>query len=237
MSLWYAEKLIDPDFAATDEGSFDAKVTGDRAGSWIGRINNTYGRYITLKGADANDPFDLTGATWPIGPAGKPYNIRDDMVSLAFPQGTVITSANKYPELSAKWLDFNYGWEGYLLLNFGVEGETYDLVNGEPMFNDFYSSSPYGFNVAHAMYCPTAFSTAMLASGSAFVQALAQPQQRQAVEIWSSNGDVSLLLPPTTANAEQNARLTDIMSDINTYVSEMCVKFIMGTEPVANYVP
>ena len=235
LSKWYAEGLIDPDFAATDGNSYDAKITGDRSGAYIGRVNNTLGRYITLKAEQGDNSFDLTGATWPIGPANKPYNIRGDMVSLAFDDGAVITTANKHIVESVKWMDYAYGEEGALLFNFGIEGETYNMVDGEPVFSDFFPNSPLGFNTAHAMYCPSAFSAPMLALGSSFKQSLAQPQQQQAVDIWASNGDVSLLLPPMTGNAEQNARLSDIMSDVSTYALEMAVKFIMGTESLENY--
>lgn len=45
-----------------------------------------------------------------------------------------ITSSCKNPELAIEWCDYWYGEEGYYLLNFGVEGESYDMVDGKPVY-------------------------------------------------------------------------------------------------------
>lgn len=50
--------------------------------------------------------------------------------------GSAISRENKYPAITAKLLDYAYGKEGNLLFNYGVEGDTYTLVDGEPQFTD-----------------------------------------------------------------------------------------------------
>ena len=42
-------------------------------------------------------------------------------------------------------------------------------------------------------------------------------------------------MPPITMSVDESTRYSNIMSDINTYVNEMVLKFIMGEEPMENW--
>jgi putative aldouronate transport system substrate-binding protein len=234
MNKWYAEGLLDADFPATDAKSFDAKVTGGRGGAYIGRINNTFGRYLTL--VRPKDPaFSLTGASWPVGPAGRPFNIRADMVAIAKGDGAAITTKNKSVRESTQWLDYHYSPEGHMLMNFGIEGESYKMDKGYPRYSDLIMKNPQGLAVidAIARYSPAAFSGSMIQDRRYFEQTLSFPEQQSTIEIWAAGGDISLLLPPITPTIEESKKITAVMNDVNTYVAEMSVKFIMGAEPLA----
>ena len=234
MNKWYAEGLLDPDFPATDQKSFDAKVTGGRGGAYIGRVNNTLGRYLTL--VRPKDPaYNLTGAGWPIGPAGKPYNIRSNMVAVADGTGAAISTKNKHVRETAKWLDYHYSPDGHLLMNFGIEGESYVMDKGYPRYTDLIQKNPQGLaNLdALARYAPSAFSGPMVQDRRYFEQTLTWPEQRSTIDLWASGSDVSLLLPPITPTIEEAKKTTSVMNDVNTYVAEMSVKFIMGAEPLS----
>ena len=58
----------------------------------------------------------------------------------------------------------------------------------------------------------------------------------EAFDIWNFNDDNAYALPsmifPTT---EESTRFSAIMGDIDTYISEIVVKFITGTEPLTNF--
>lgn len=234
MARWYAEGLLDPDFPATDQKSFDAKATGGRGGAYIGRINNTFGRYLTL--VRTKEPaYNLTGSAWPIGPAGKPFNIRADMVAIAKGDGAAVSSKNKHVKESVQWLDYHYSSEGHMLMNFGIEGESYRMDKGYPRYTDVIMKNPQGLGVidAIARYAPAAFSGPIVQDRRYFEQTLSWPEQQQTIEIWAAGGDISLILPPVTPTVEESKKITAVMNDVNTYVSEMSVKFIMGAEPLS----
>jgi putative aldouronate transport system substrate-binding protein len=236
MNKWYSEGLLDADFATCDGKNFDAKVTSDRAGSYIGRINNTLGRYMTL--VRPNIPtFDLIGTAWPIGPAGKPYNIRSDMLAMASGTGTAITTKNKHVQETVRWLDYQYGTEGSLLMNWGIEGQSFTMVNNKPQFTDYIAKNPKGLALldALAQFAPSSFQGNMAQEPEIFYQSLTWPQQRNTVKIWAAGGDTSLLLPQISPSPEESKRMGAIMNDINTYVAEMSTKFIMGAEPVSRF--
>ena len=55
-------------------------------------------------------------------------------------------------------------------------------------------------------------------------------------EIWDSNNDYSYSFPSgVTLNAEEKEIYADYYGDIESYVQEMTVKFIMGLESIDQY--
>ena len=62
-----------------------------------------------------------------------------------------------------------------------------------------------------------------------------RPQQRQAVVLWGQTDAAQHMLPAVTATPSEAEELAEMMSDINTYVEEMFVKFITGQEPLSNF--
>jgi len=50
------------------------------------------------------------------------------------PDGWAISFANEHPVETIKYFDFWFTEEGRNLSNFGVEGKTWDMVDGEPTY-------------------------------------------------------------------------------------------------------
>ncbi len=234
MNQWYTEGLIDPDFASVDAKGFDAKVTGNIAGSYIGRINNTFGRYLTLMAEDPS--FDLIGTKWPEGAEGKHYNIRSDMVSIANGEGIAISDKNGHIPETMAFFDYMYGEEGHRLMNFGIEGVSYNMVDGYPKYTDDIIANPkLSMTDALAQYCVASFSGPIVQDRQYFEQTLTFRQQADTIDIWGIDADTSLLIPPISLTTEESKAVAARIGDINTYVEEMTVKFIMGLEPLDKY--
>lgn len=233
MNKWFKEGLIDPEYLATDAKSFDAKITTNIAGSYFGMVSGNMGRFSDLVKPE-QPTFQLAGVPFPMGPAGKTYGTLDNSTQSS---GVAITTTNKHPIESAQWLDYFYSPEGKMLVNFGVKDVSYTMVNGEPKFSDIVLKNPDKLSVPNAL-----IRQALSISGGPFVQdkrympqILLYPEQTKAVDTWIKSSDPSLLLPPITPTAEESKKLAGYMSDINTYTDEMFNKFIMGTEPIANF--
>lgn len=232
MAKWYKEGLIDQDYAATDGKSFEAKITGSKAGSYFGMVSGYMGRFTQLmRPKDPN--FRLVGVPFPIGPAGKSYGTLDPSVQSG---GTAISAKCKYLKEAAEFLDYAYGQDGHMLVNFGIEGESYTMENGEPKYTDKILKDP-NLPVPNAL-----IRYAMSISGGPFVQdvryfwqILTYPEQQEAVKTWIGSSDPSLLLPPITPTAEESQRMASIMTEVTTYVDEMFNKFVMGQEPIENF--
>ncbi len=66
--------------------------------------------------------------------------------------GIAITDKCEYPELMVAWADLLYTDEGAMVANYGIEGDTYDLVDGQiKMRDEANPSTTYGENVNHAL--------------------------------------------------------------------------------------
>ena len=235
MNQWYNEKLIDPEFASNDDDTFSAKVTNSLCGAWFARINGVFGRYITAT-RETNPAFDLVGVGWPVGPGGKAFNLRSNMNMLVPQDGMAITGKNKYVSETVRYLDYAYSDPGHMMMAWGLEGDTYTMVNGEPVYTEKVLHNPDGLNMqdVSCQYQYTGGSWGWT-DAYAFLQVLSWQQQRDALKTWREKGDISLMLPPLNMSAEENTRFSSIMGDVNTYVNEMFPKFVMGVEPLSNF--
>lgn len=234
MRKWYEEGLIDSDFAITDQKQFDAKITTNQAGAYYGLASGNMGRYMNMLIADQPE-FSLDAVSWPQASDGEKYALYRDMVRPIVGEGVGITSANEHVAESVKWCDYQYGEEGRILMNFGIEGESYTMVDGEPVYTDVIFKNPDGLtpDQAVAKYATT-FGASTIYDSRYYNQILTLPQQKEAIKIWA-DADTSLILPAILPTVEESSRLAALTNEINTYAAEMFNKFIMGQEPLDNF--
>lgn len=50
------------------------------------------------------------------------------------------------PKLAIQYMDYLFSEEGHMLANYGIEGQTYTMENGEPQFTDLILNNPQGFD-------------------------------------------------------------------------------------------
>lgn len=239
MNIWYKEGLLDPDFATQDAKSKDAKITSGSSGAFVGSIGGGIGKYLPAA-QTANPSYDLVGAQHPVLKKGDQpsffqaaYNYRGD-------GSAGITPANKHPEETAKWLDTFYSEEGNMLKSFGVEGVTYTTVNGTPKYTDLIMKNPDKLSVGEAMSKYLRVSQpapGFVGDDRYFAQYYNYEQQKQASTVFNKYyANVSKTrLPQVSQSPEEAQELATIMAEIDTYRSEMFLKFIMGAEPLANF--
>lgn len=143
----YSEGLLYKDsFSTTAEQVAAMGQTGESIGVFCHwHPGNVVGYYDSTKSADENKitqytamlPF--TGAKWPT--AGGLNR-----------GGFAITDKCKYPEIMTAWVDLLYSEEGARVVNYGIEGDTYDLVDGKVKMRDADNpSTTWGENVGHAL--------------------------------------------------------------------------------------
>lgn len=63
----------------------------------------------------------------------------------------VITTANKYPEATMRWLDYFTAEEGTVLCRLGIEGESYEVVDGKYQLLDNIKNNPDGLTLDQAL--------------------------------------------------------------------------------------
>ena len=125
-----------------------------------------------------------------------------------------------------------------MLYNFGIEGESYNMVDGKPVFTDLITKNPDGLTFAQAVvkYARSAYSGIFEHNPEYVKQSLTYPEhQQKAYDLWSNTNMVNHLMPPVTLLPEEQSESADIMNNISTYVAEKYVAFITGAESIDNF--
>ncbi|OPA79440.1 ABC transporter substrate-binding protein [Paenibacillus selenitireducens] len=234
MNKWYQEGLIDKDFAAPNSKLFDAKMTGNQLGAALVYNGGGIGKYANLM-KDKDPNFNLVAAEYPVLKKGdKQMWGQKDFATNGI--GAAISTSNKNPIETVKWLDYAYGEQGDLLFNYGKEGEAYSMVNGVPTFLPEVLNPPSGVSLqqSFAKHNRSTWSAPFVLSENFQMQYLALDNQKDALSIWSHpTGERKM--PLVTPTNDESSQFASIMTDINTYKDEMFLKFIMGAEPLDNF--
>ena len=231
MRDWYAEGLIDPDFTSTitfDDGI--AMMSSDlcAATSEHGGVLD----YINGLGKSVNPDFQFVPVADPVLEEGQQLHYGYINGGAPIGKSAAVTTSCKNPELAVRLIDQLYTDEGFMLCNYGTEGTSYTLVDGEPVFTDLILNNEKGTTThmmcAYAAHIAWPFEGVL---GREDTDALA----RYAVT-WDANNDYSYSFPGgATPTKEENEVFGDYYPDIQTYVDETTVRFIMGLEPLENY--
>ncbi|NGP46293.1 extracellular solute-binding protein [Bacillaceae bacterium SIJ1] len=233
MNQWYEEGLIDPDFVATDSKLRDAKVTGNQLGSFISYGGSGIGHYMTLMKGDPN--FHLAPVRYPSLEKGEvPDFAHKDHAYNGI--GAAITTSNQQIEETIEWLDYNYGEEGHMLFNFGVEGESYTMEDDYPTYTKTITDNPDGLPMVQALgqYVRAGYNGPFVQDVRYIEQYMQMPEQQEAIVIWGE-GKHDKVMPHISPTEEESGELSSILNDVNTYRETMVNKFIMGEEPLDGF--
>lgn len=234
MADWYSKGLIDRNFSTNDKQALNSAMTTG-AGSTVCAGGGQFGPYLQTAQA-ANPEYDLVGAVYPTLEKGQkvkyngPYEYRGD-------GNCVITTACENVEAAVQYLNYGYTEEGHMFYNFGTEGVSYELIDGEPVYTDTVLHSPDGKTVAQAMsnYCRGNTSGPFVQDERYLLQYYSTQQQKDAVEKWAVHDEENRLTPPVVLTPEESSEYSSLMADINTYVDEMSLKFVMGQESLDKF--
>ena len=145
----------------------------------------------------------------------------------------MITKDNRNPEETMKWVDFFYGEEGSVFGYFGIEGETYEMVDGSPLYNDEILNYEGGVQLGAFQFVDNVY-------GAYYPYLEPDPIWRAKArglefdEIYNANTEEIETLEPETilpqflSTAEESAEISAILTDVDTYVEEMRAKFVTG---------
>ncbi len=230
----YAEGLLDQNFSTVDNETITANMLTGKAGASSGACGSILGTWLAANKDKAG--YSLAGIRNLVAEEGDRamyghYN--SDVVGGT----TVITTSCKDKETAARFLNYGYTQAGHMLYNFGIEGKSYEMKDGKPIFTDLVLHNPDGLSPQQAL------SEYELAYGNGpfvqdkdyLLQYYSEDAQKEALKNWSDNDAKEYKLPRITISAEKVGEYTSLVSELKTYRDEMTIKFIRGEEPLDNY--
>lgn len=239
LNQWYEEGLIDNDIATNKSTLIDSKILNGESGALLYTpIGGGIGKYMGQQ--KEGSKFELVAAPFPVLKKGdmNEYTIVDGDVNTS---GTVAISAScKDPIAAVKWMDQWYSEEGYYLMNFGVEGISYNMVDGKPVYTDLILDNPDGLSISEAlrMNCRASIPAPGFQQAPEYLEQFYEyDQQMEALEMWSKNvpGSKKHKMPTVWKSAEDENRISEIATDLDTYLQEKLTGFITGKESIDKY--
>ncbi len=220
LNKWYQEGLLDKEFASNDGALIERKMADGSAASCVGYVSRI------SKWSNDNNAYTFAGAQYPVMNKGDKPEFGQVAVNGSGSYAAITTQCSDV-ELAARYLDYAYTEEGIRLCNYGIEGVTYNMVDGvevltDEILNNFEKINPYS---------TTLCSVHMI---NRYNQRNRLPSQQAALSIWQSNMD-SHSLPAITPTVEESNEMAEYNSELVAYSDEMILKYIAGYESLDTY--
>ena len=234
MADWYSRGLIDSNFA-----TYDVTTVNNVMSSGMGFA--TYGSSMDKYNAanvDNGDYLVVAERTPGLKPEERvTYVAQYEFGSNPF---AVISTKCTEVEVAMRMYDWAFSPEGYRTLNWGIEGESFTIHDdGLEYYTDLILHNPDGLSTAQALawYVMAGIKgPAMLAQDERYmIQYYSQPIQVEALQRWGDKDYEFRGFPPVSLTDDETSEFVALMADIDTYVESMCVKFILGQEPLSNW--
>ena len=234
MHKWYSEGLLGSNCLIHSDKWMVDNINNNLTGAFLG-LDNAW-RYHLPEIRKVAPAADLLAVPWVLNKTdhmrytpmqSAATNIRDVV--------TVITSSCKNPEAAVKFIDYMYSEEGSNLMTWGIEGETWEWVDGKKQLTELALTpdpengwiSLYNYAIGHSPFPKYDGETVVLAS---------YPEEQLIAERTWAEGSTALIYPPyITFSVNDQAYCDGVMADVANYIAEMELKFITGDESLDNF--
>lgn len=225
----YEEGLIDKDYLLNDRSKMDNKVMKDKVG-FVYAVQP--GNYYTNMNDNGRK---VTGIPHPAA-EGVKNNVFDrayiqDVIALSI----AVTTANENPSGSLKWLDNFFGGKGQEIMNFGKEGVSFEYTeDGYPKLTDYIFNNPNGKSPQEmgGLSLGTYQSNFPALQEWRYYEQILSPWGKESIETWKASACTDGALPMISFTEEESDTIAQIMSEIETFVSEKINKIVIGNASV-----
>lgn len=229
MNKWFNEGLLDQNISNVEQKVIDANILNNTTVATVGYAGSTIGTYL------ASD-VDMIAAPNPVLNKGDISDFGQKDTSYVSTNCAAITTTCKNVELAARFLDYAYSEQGSLLMNFGVYGESYTLQDGEPVYTDTIIHNDEGLSVSQALSLYMMMGSGPYVQDVRYIDQFYQYDvQKEAIDTWGNTNAAAHKLPKVTFTSKESRKVARLTNEVNTYVEEMWLKFIMGVVPIDSF--
>ena len=242
MAKWYAEGLIDPDYLTH---------TSANDGRTIMASGNAFALYDASSGGSSNtipsllDNGDIQDETDIVTtvPVAKEKGVPAKFAKMnglydGSGSSVAISTDCKNVEAAVWLLDWMYSEQGHMINCWGIEGESYEIVDGVPQYMDIIMHNPDGLSISQAQAIYVRSSNGAVVQDPQVQVCLATYQaQKDGAEKWTQTSFGDHMYPAGAAISEENADdFANITNNIKTYREESEAKWITGREELTEEV-
>lgn len=237
MHDWYEEGLIDRDWLVADKASNQTYFTTGKSAAVYAPFGQGLGQYTQVMNEENPEiTQEDIRCTVPVTSA-KGQNAKFSKMNDIYDKSGIsaaISTQCENIEAAAWLLDWMFSEEGNLCCNFGIEGVTYEMKDGKPVYTDVIMRNPDGLSVANALAAYTRASTSgvCVQDEDYIEQYYEQDNQKEALELSMKTDMGEHFFPPTSVAEEDSEQYADIMNNVKTLADEMEAQFIAGTVPM-----
>ena len=229
----YKEKLLDNNFSTISFENMGANLMNDKTGVVISALQSGLGNYEAAM--ENSSTFDLVPGRSLVAKKGETpkYGHYDFALNGFY---AVVTPSCKNVEAAVQFLNYGYTEAGSKLFNFGIEGESFTMVDGSPVYTDviFNNENKWTIQEAMAQY-NLGWHAGPFVQSKDVAQINTYESQKAALDLWASHDAKNYSVPNLSVAQEDLSAYTRLMSDINTYVGEMTIKYIMGEKSLSTF--
>ena len=227
MAKWYAEGLIDTDLTR-DEANFQSLVSTNVVGAF---------KHLSERENQYNNLLATSGHTGSYSLVVPPKGTLEDVPAVKrnpFFGAYIIPYNAENAVLAIKFIDFVWGTEQGVTLNeFGIEGKTYEVVDGKKVFTDFVMNNPDGLDQYNALRSLGCSNNCLARTPAEVYEAL--HTNDNAVSYAESVNMVEPFPTQIIVTDDEQEVLSTYANDLSTYTSEGRVKFLTGVTPMEEY--
>ncbi len=215
---WYKEGLFDKEIVTASKSPRDRMLMDNIGGMTTDWFASTARYNDTVK--------DIPG--FKFTPFAPPENIILGQRAASANYGWGIYSGTKYLDEAVKFLDFWFSEKGSNLINFGKEGEHWNMVDGKPQFTEELLAQDSPQDVIRTFGCQM---------GIGYKQNFDYEKQWMnqiavdGMEMYEEGNWFAEKMPPVTMqmSAAEREEYTTLKTNIETYYDECFQKWILGS--------
>jgi len=226
VAKWYEEGLIDPEIFTRGSKARDLFLGENKGGSthdWFastGVYNDKLKDTVPgLNFVPIIPPADINGRIWE-------ESKRTEMGE----GGWAISANNKHVVETIKYFDFWFTEEGRRLMNFGIEGDTYTMVNGKPVFTDKVLKGEKAVN--DFLWTIGAQIAIGFKQDFEYEKQWTNPVALQGVNQYMEGNYMMPVFPTLIYDEAEQKVISSVWSSINTYINESLMQWILGAQNV-----
>ena len=229
MAQWFSEGLIDRDFMSHSAFTDGQSMYCNGETGAFDDLVYTFRGFWPMMNQDEDD--DIAAVPFPARTEAAQGSLHFRRVNeicgttpIFITTGAVSRGVD---ELCAKWIDYRYSDEGAFVINYGVEGKTWELgEDGLPHFTDFYLNNPdYTSSEMSGLWTDGG-------NGSYYMWIKEYDMYDETVtsayDIWGGSSTGDWVMPPITMTAKEAEDYSSAYGNIETHVNETVLKIIVG---------